>query len=67
MYGSFWYDVGVESVAEVDRINVIAVAQEPLLARPYSFGQSKDVPLQIAVHDGEEDLQKQIDRIQQYR
>lgn len=40
---SFGDDVGVEAVAEVDRVDVVA--------------------FQIAVHDGEEDLEEEIDGI----
>lgn len=32
MYSSFRYDIGVESIAEVDRIDVIAVPQKSLSA-----------------------------------
>ncbi len=33
MYGSFGYDVGVESVTEVDGVDVVAVAPETISAK----------------------------------
>jgi len=43
VYGSLGYDVRVQSVAELNRVDIIA--------------------LQVAIHYGKEDLQKQIHRI----
>lgn len=43
--GSFGDDVGVETVAEFDRVEVVT--------------------FQIAVHDSEEDLEEQVDRVDQ--
>lgn len=43
----FWDDVGVETVAEIDRVDIVA--------------------FQIRVHDGEENLQKQVDGIYEHR
>lgn len=30
MYGGLWYDVGVESVTEIDGVDVVTVAQKPI-------------------------------------
>lgn len=66
MYSCFGYDVGVESIAEVDRIDVIAVPQKSLsvlVAMCTAPKEGMSIPFQIAVHDGEKDLQEQVDRV----
>ena len=30
------------------------------------YSKAEDIPFQVAVHDGEEDLQEEIDRIDQH-
>jgi len=47
VHRGFRDDIGVETVAEIDRINVVT--------------------FQVAIHDREENLQKQVDGIDQYR
>lgn len=66
----FGDDVGVEAVAEVDRVDVITIAQELSAHRilntiansasicPRNIFQN--IPFQITVHDREEDLQEQV-------
>lgn len=44
MDASFWDNVHVEAVAEVDRVDVVA--------------------FEVGVHDGEEDLQEEVDGIE---
>lgn len=82
VYGSFGDDVGVETVAEVDRVDVVtgvklACARDTVFAalrrgsprsgaRPHSQGRWF-VPFQVAVHNREEDLEEEVDGVYQHR
>jgi hypothetical protein len=77
--GGFGDDVCVQAVTEIDGVDVVAgailaCAQERVpskarttLAAPTASEYAVCSPFQIAVHDGEEHLQKQVDSIYQYR
>lgn len=74
--GSFRDDIGVETVAQVDRVDVVAVREGarvsdiPRRARELKISAAsckKDSPFQITVHDGEEHLEEQVDGIDQHR
>lgn len=82
MYCSLGDDVGVQAVAEVDGVDVVAISGKRMSAAgmaeknwPSWEGQSwkqRDtrwgrIPFQIAVHDGEEDLKKQVHGVYQHR
>lgn len=77
MNGGLGDDVGVEAVAEVDGVNVVAGAKLACAwcrGRRHGAGQPGrpllamlDSPFQIAVHDGEEYLQEQVDGVYQHR
>jgi hypothetical protein len=69
VYGSFWDNVCIEAVAEVDRINIVARYNiisatslpqiDSCICRQRIQGGAQtgfDIPFQIAVHYGEEDL-----------
>lgn len=79
---SFGDNVGVESVAQIDRVDIVAatgkISKKPLdspremrclLARTnvYTTGARRYIPLEITVHDSEEDLQEQVDGVDQHR
>ena len=79
--GGLGDDVGVEAVAQVDGVNVVAGAKSacawpardgerpaaPSWALSARGSRGGDSPFQIAVHDGEEDLQEQVDGVYQHR
>lgn len=80
MDGSFGNDVGVEAVAEIDRIDVVTVyiCQRMFapsgLIRPLRWMQPYEpgllglyIPFEIAVHNGEEDLEKEVNGVYQHR
>lgn len=52
MYSSLGNDVGVQSVAQVNRVDIVAVTSQS--QQVVLVGIS--IPFQIAVHDSEEDL-----------
>lgn len=74
MYGGFGNDVGIQTIAQVDRIDIITGNHWLVLFTTCSTSPSSrdfeehsvlhgrvptragDIPFQIAVHDGEEDL-----------
>lgn len=68
-------NVCVEAVAEVDRVDVITIPSQlsttvylaPISAAPSAKNPGQrcggNSPLEITVHDGEEDLQEQVDGI----
>lgn len=76
MDGGFGDDVCVQAVAQINRVDVVAGAKLAC-ARWYSLGRivrhapwparEYHSPFQVAVHDGEEDLEKQVDGIYQHR
>lgn len=61
MNGGFGDDVGVQTVAKIDRVDVIAIMQG--LVRSVGVLGRVPLPFQITVHDGEEDLQEEVDCI----
>lgn len=64
MHSGLGNDVGVQSVAKVDGVDVVAVnvnQSGPVMC------DTNNVPFQIAVHNGEEDLEEQIDGIYENR
>jgi len=75
--GGFGDDVGVEAVAQVDRVDVVTEKGRRVLVRPSDSRQSfrrapkgekqRDSPFQIAVHDGEEHLKEEVDSVDQHR
>lgn len=81
MNGRFGNDVGVQTVAEVNGINVVAGARSvniqlqqsrkrehpPSPLTVIDFTQANHSPFQITVHDREKDLKEQIDGIYQHR
>jgi hypothetical protein len=70
VYGSFRDDVGVEAVAQIDRVDVVAVARLdwPVLRVLSALtGDRMHSPFQIAVHDGEEHLEEEVDGVYQHR
>lgn len=82
MDSGFGNDVGVQAVAEIDGVDVVAGAKLACASREhqprseclYQIGARLPVkaetvhsPLKIAIHDGEEDLEKQVDGIYQHR
>ena len=60
MHGSFGDNVGVQAVAEINRVDIVAGVRIRL-ALPDTRGSGS--PFQIAVHNREEDLQEEIDGI----
>lgn len=70
VYGSLGDDVGVQAVAEVDGVDVVAtigVWSAKERRGRLGAGSSWRIPFQIAVHNGEEDLQEQVDGVYQHR
>jgi hypothetical protein len=70
VYGSFGDDVGVEAVTEIDRVDVVAAARLDWRALGNLSALTRDrmySPLQIAVHDGEEHLEEEVDGVYQHR
>ena len=68
MDSGFRDDVGVETVAEVDGVDIIAIErmQSAGCAGDGSGSFSRTAihsPLQITVHDGEKDLKEQVDGV----
>ena len=82
MNGGLGDDVGVQAVAEVDRVDVVTGAKlacariwahlaklelcEAVSSRD-AWRAGRHSPFQIAVHNGEEDLQEQVDGVYQHR
>lgn len=80
MNGGFGDDVGVEAVAKINRVDVVAVQNisfSPIIRHPRASCGAKfklyldemifDLPFQIAVHYGEKDLQEEVDGVYQHR
>ena len=72
--GGFGNDVGVETVAEINGVDVVAVAKLAYARQGSAPSPACDdaswrchSPFQIAVHDGKEDLEKQVDGVYQHR
>ena len=70
----FGDDVGVEAVAQVDRVDVVAGAKLASIEQvdaPSSIcnhvSSRCHLPFQITVHDGKEDLEEQVDGVYQHR
>lgn len=70
----FGNDVGVQTVAEIDGVDVIAGAKLACAedgSAPSSVCDDASSrchsPFQITVHDGEEDLEEQVDGVYQHR
>lgn len=60
MNGCFRNDVGIETVAKVDGIDVVTI---DLISDGSDSTGRGHKPFEIAVHDGEEDLEEKIDGI----
>lgn len=77
VHGGFGDDVGVETVAQVDRVDVITAFERApvsnLQVRPreldtsFASREEANSPFQIAVHDGEEHLEEEVDGVDQHR
>lgn len=66
MHSSLGDDIGVQAVAEVDRIDVVAVNAH--VSRSLDKRAMEEaLPLKITVHDREKDLQEQVDGVDQHR
>lgn len=65
MYGGLRYNVCVQAIAKVDRIDIVtADGSERDLS---GLIREQDIPFQIAVHNGKEHLEKEVDGVYQYR
>lgn len=77
MDGGFGDDVGVETVAQVNRVDVVTANEgAPVsdlqrearkLEASFAPGEEANSPFQIAVHDGEEHLEEEVDGVDQHR
>lgn len=81
MDSGFGNDVGVETVAEIDGVDIVAGAnissdteaedaEDAVVYRclkPHNAKWGINSPFQIAVHDSEENLKEEIDGIYQHR
>jgi hypothetical protein len=68
MYGSFRNDVGVEAVAEIDWVDVVAAARLACTRNDACLTSGwMHSPFQIAVHNSEEDLEEEVDGVYQHR
>lgn len=75
--GGFGDDVGVETVAQVNRVDVVTANEGAPVSDLQSKGMELDEsfasreeansPFQIAVHDGEEHLEEEVDGVDQHR
>lgn len=70
MDGGFGNDVGVEAVAQVDRVDVVTARRctsKVCPAKESTDRKQGNSPFQIAVHDGEEHLEEEVDGVDQHR
>ena len=76
--GSLGNNVGVKTVAKVDRVDVVTVGKgevrisqaQKYSHRPVEYSSDcirGNSPLQITVHDREENLEEQVDGVDQHR
>lgn len=70
MYSCLWYNVRVEPVAEIDRIDIITGGRIISACTSFKLGAiyqeangDQCLPFQVTIHYGEEDLQKEVDRV----
>lgn len=73
MHSSFWDDISVESITEINGIDVVAAwKQIEWVSRHRVMSgkrrrKRKDIPLQITIHDREEDLKEEVHGIDEDR
>ena len=69
MDSSFGDNVGVETIAEVNRVDVVAVWVMGSASHITGSCGAKAcrIPFKVAIHDCEEDLEEQVDGIDQHR
>lgn len=65
MDAGFGDDIGVQSIAEVDGVDIIAMQHR--ISEVFVQAKTGDAPFQIAVHYREEYLEKEVDGVYEYR
>ena len=68
MYGGLRDDISIQAVAQVDGVDVVTAIRTLSAWFRRARARSRDnIPLQITVHDGEEDLKEQVDGVYEHR